>query len=54
MFVHFALAAANLHLSVSVFVGVAAALALPAQLLQLGLAALDGLRLRPPFTLVLL
>lgn len=45
---------ACLHLPVSVFVGVAAALALPSELLQLGLAALDGLGLGPPLALVLL
>lgn len=44
----------RLHLSVSVFVGVTAALALPPELLQLGLAALDGLRFGPPLALVLL
>lgn len=43
-----------LHLSVSVFVGVTAALALPSEFLQLGLAALDGLGFRPSLALVLL
>lgn len=43
-----------LHLSVSVFVGVTAALALPSEFLQLGLAALDGLGFRPALALVLL
>lgn len=35
----------HLHLSVPVLVGVTTALALPAEFLQLGLAALDGFRL---------
>lgn len=43
-----------LHLSVSVFVGVTTALTLPAELLELGLAALDRLRFRPPLALILL
>lgn len=43
-----------LHLSVSIFVWMSASLALPAKFLQLRLAALDGLRLRLPLTLVLL
>lgn len=42
-----------LHLSVSIFVGVSAALALPPQFLELGLAAFDGLRFGPALTLVL-
>lgn len=48
------MACAHLHLSVSVLVGVAAGLALPAELLQLRLAALDGLGLGPALALVLL
>lgn len=44
----------HLHLSVSIFVWVATALALPAEFLQLGLAALDRLRFRPPLALILL
>lgn len=44
----------HLHLSVSVFVGVTAALALPAEFFQLGLAALDGLGLRSSLTLIFL
>ena len=43
-----------LHLPVPVFVGVTRGLALPTELLQLGLASLNGLCLRPTFTLVLL
>lgn len=54
MFVHFTLGFTYLHLSVSIFVRVTTALALPAKFLQLGLAALDGLRFRPPLTLILL
>lgn len=42
-----------LHLSVTVFVGVPGALALPAEFLQLGLAALDRLGFRPTLTLIL-
>lgn len=43
-----------LHLSVSIFVGMTTALTLPAEFLELGLAALDRLRFRPPLTLVFL
>ncbi len=44
----------HLHLSVSIFVRMATSLALPPQLLQLWLTALDGLHLRLPLALVLL
>lgn len=54
MFVHVALCFTYLHLSVSIFVRVTTSLALPAEFLQLGLAALDRLRFRPPLTLILL
>ncbi len=53
-FVYFTLGLTYLHLPVSIFVGVATALALPAEFLQLGLAALDRLRFGPSLTLILL
>ena len=54
MFVRFTPGFTDLHLSVAIFVWMTTALALPAEFLQLGLAALDGLRFRPPLTLILL